>query len=84
MSELRLATPRRATVTFSRPVDAGVAEAAGLTIITREPQRWVIDAPGPLGALVAAIAHLPVADMTIAPFALADTVLRMFGEDLPC
>ena len=84
MSELRLATPRRVTVTFSQPVDDGVAVAADVTIVTREPRRWVIDAPGPLGAHVTALAHLPVADVTIAPFALADTILRLFGEDPSC
>jgi len=81
MSELRLATPRRVTVTFSRPVGAGVALAPDLAIVTREPQRWVIDAPGPLGDLVAALTHLPVADVAVAPFALADTMLRLFGEN---
>lgn len=84
MSELRLATPRRVTVLFSQPVDATAALPPDLAIVTREPQRWVIDAPGPIGALVSGLAHLPVADVTVAPFALADTILRLFGEDPSC
>ena len=84
MSELRLATPRRVTVLFSRPVDPGASLPPDLAIVSREPERWVIDAPGPIGALISALAHLPVADVTVAPFALADTILRLFGEDPSC
>jgi ABC-2 type transport system ATP-binding protein len=80
LDELRQATPRRVTVTFSRAVDA-VVPSDGVEIVTREPQRWVIDATGPIGSVVAALAHLPVADLAIAPFALGDTILRLFGED---
>jgi ABC-2 type transport system ATP-binding protein len=80
MEELRQATPRRVTVTFSQPVDAA-APLPGFAIVAREPQRWVIDAPGPIGDLVAALAPHPVTDLTVAPFALADTILRLFGED---
>jgi ABC-type Na+ transport system ATPase subunit NatA len=83
LSELRLATPRRVTVLFSRPVDAGVALAPDLTIVTREPQRWVIEARGPIGALVAALGHLPVADISIAAFGLEEAILHLF-EDRAC
>ena len=83
ISELRQATPRRVTVTFSRPVDAA-AVPPEFAIVAREPQRWLIDAAGPLGALVTAIAHLPVEDIAVAPFALADTLLGLFGEDPSC
>jgi ABC-2 type transport system ATP-binding protein len=78
MSELRLATPRRVTVLFSRPVDTAVALAPDLAIVTREPQRWVIEARGPLGTLVAGLAHLPVADISIAAFGLEETILHLF------
>jgi ABC-2 type transport system ATP-binding protein len=80
LDELRRAAPRRVTVTFTQPVDA-VAPPPRFEIVTREPQRWVLDASGPLGALVTALAHLPVADVTDAPFTLGDTILRLFGED---
>jgi ABC-2 type transport system ATP-binding protein len=83
LEELRQATPRRVSVAFSQPVEAA-ALPPGFAIVAREPQRWVIDAAGPIGGLVAAVAHLPVADLAVAPFALADTILRLFGEDASC
>ncbi len=82
LDELRQATPRRVTVTFSRPVAPGSVPGTGTWhLVAQEPHRWVIDAPGPLGDLVAALTHLPVADVAVAPFALADTMLRLFGEN---
>ena len=83
MSELRAATPRRVTVLFSQPVDRGVALPPDLAIVTREPQRWVIEARGPIGALVGELASLPVADISIAAFGLEEAILHLF-EDRPC
>jgi ABC-2 type transport system ATP-binding protein len=83
LSELRLATPRRITVIFSRPVEASAVLAPELSIVTREPQRWVVEARGPLGGLIAALAHLPVADIDIAAFGLEDAILHLF-EDRAC
>jgi len=83
MSELRAATPRRVTVLFSRPVDGGVALPPDLALVTREPQRWVIDARGPIGALVGELASLPVADISIAAFGLEEAILHLF-EDRAC
>ncbi len=83
MSELRAATPRRVTVLFSRPVEAGVALSPDLTIVTREPLRWVIEARGPIGGLVAGLASLPVADISIAAFGLEEAILHLF-EDRAC
>jgi ABC-2 type transport system ATP-binding protein len=83
MSELRAATPRRVTVLFSRPVDGGVALPPDLAIVTREPQRWVIEARGPIGALVGELASLPVADISIDAFGLEEAILHLF-EDRAC
>jgi beta-exotoxin I transport system ATP-binding protein len=83
MSELRLATPRRVTVLFSRTVDPGVTLPPGLVIVTREARRWVIEAHGPIGALVAGLADLPVADISIAAFGLEEAILHLF-EDRAC
>ena len=79
LSELRAAAPRRVTLTFSQPVCTMPTVAAG-TVVTREPQRWVLDLDGPLGALVTSLAGLPVADMHVAPFTLDETILRLMGE----
>ena len=83
LSELRLATPRRVTVLFSQPVNGDVAIAPGTVFVAREPQRWVIDARGPLGALIAELGPLPVADISLAPFGLEEAILRLF-EDRAC
>jgi ABC-2 type transport system ATP-binding protein len=83
MSELRAATPRRVTVLFSQPVDASVSLSPDLTIVTREPLRWVIEARGPIGGLVAGLASLPVADISIAAFGLEEAILHLF-EDRAC
>jgi len=83
MSELRAATPRRVTVLFSQPVDASVSLSPDLTIVAREPLRWVIEARGPIGGLVAGLASLPVADISIAAFGLEEAILHLF-EDRAC
>jgi ABC-2 type transport system ATP-binding protein len=77
LSEIRAATPRRVTIAFSQPVCA--QPPVGYAIVTREPQRWVLDVEGPLGPLIARLAALPVADVTVAPFTLDDTILRLMG-----
>ena len=84
LHELRLATPRRLTVVFSQPVEVAVAGAAGWVVVTREPQRWVIDVRGPIGEFVASLSGLPVADVSLAPFAIEDALLRFFAETSSC
>ena len=78
LSELRASAPRRVTVTFSQPVCSEPLDACA--IVTREPQRWVLDVEGPLGPLVASLSALPVADVQVAPFTLEETILRLMGE----
>lgn len=75
LSELRAAAPRRVTVTFGRPVSA--SPPAGFTVVARDPERWVLEVDGALGALVGALAPLPVVDVDVAPFELEDTILRL-------
>jgi ABC-2 type transport system ATP-binding protein len=84
LTELRAATPRRLTVTFSQPVDREVPAQPGWTVALREPQRWVIDVRGPIGAFVSSLDGLPVADLHLAPFALEDALLRLFADPPPC
>jgi ABC-2 type transport system ATP-binding protein len=83
LSELRAAAPRRVTVLFSLPVDASVVLAPGLVIVSREPQRWVIEARGPLGALIDELGRLPVADISMASLGLEEAILHLF-EDRAC
>jgi len=84
LTELRAATPRRLTVLFSQPVGGEVASSPGWVVVTREPQRWVIDVRGPIGAFVTSLAGLPVADISLAPFAIEDALLRFFAETPSC
>jgi ABC-2 type transport system ATP-binding protein len=84
LSELRASTPRRLTVMFSQPVDANTASSPGWIVVTREPQRWVIDVRGPVGAFVSSLSGLPVADISLAPFAIEDALLRFFTETPSC
>jgi ABC-2 type transport system ATP-binding protein len=84
LSELRAATPRRLTVLFSQPVDGEIPHTAGWVVVTREPTRWVIDVRGPIGAFVSSLSGLPVADITLAPFALEDAILRFFADPPSC
>jgi ABC-2 type transport system ATP-binding protein len=81
LAELRAQSARRITVTFSTPVCKEVRAIAGVVVVSREPQRWVLDVPGSLGALVAELNGLPVADMTMASFTLDNTILRILGEE---
>jgi ABC-2 type transport system ATP-binding protein len=77
LAELRAQAPRRVTVTFSQPVGTPPPE---YIVVMAEPQRWVLDIDGPLGALVTRLAGLPVADLSVAPFTLEATVLRLMDE----
>ena len=78
LADLRASAPRHVTVTFSARVCAAPPE--GLKVLAREPQRWVLEIEGPLGPLVAAIAHLPLEDIDIRLATLQDTVLRLMTE----
>ena len=84
LSELRASTPRRLTVLFSQPLDAAPPGSPGWIVVTREPQRWVIDVRGPIGAFVSSLSGLPVADISLAPFAIEDALLRFFTETPSC
>ena len=82
--ELRAAAPRRVTVTFGQSVNGPVPSLAGVVFVSREPQRWVVDITGPIGDFVTQLSGRPIADVDVAPFALEDAVLRLYGERPPC
>jgi ABC-2 type transport system ATP-binding protein len=84
LAELRAATPRRLTVLFAQPVSVDVPVMPGWDVIAREPHRWVIDVRGPIGEFVTKLAGLPVRDISLAPFALEDAILRLFGDGPSC
>jgi len=80
LAELRAQSARRITVTFSTPVCKDVPAITGIAVVSREPQRWVLDVSGSLGELVSSLNGLPVADMTMTAFSLDETILRILGE----
>jgi ABC-2 type transport system ATP-binding protein len=80
LSELRAATPRRMTVTFSAPVNGATPSLPGTTFVTHEPTRWVLDIQGPLGVVLPQLAHLPVADVSLAAFSIDEAILHLMGD----
>ena len=84
LGELRASAPRRVTVMFSQPVNGAAPAMRDAVLVTREPQRWVIDVTGPLGPLVSSLSGLPVHDVVVAQFALEDVVLGLYGEPPAC
>jgi ABC-2 type transport system ATP-binding protein len=81
IQELRRLSPRRVTVDFSRDVDGQVPALPEATLVSSSPRRWVLEARGPLGGVLAALAHLPVHDVQVEPFKLEDYVLRLYAGD---
>ena len=84
LSELRAATPRRLTIVFSQPVNSHLPIPPGTVLVARDPERWVLDIRGPIGPLLPSLAGLPVADISLAPFALEDAILRLFADTRSC
>ena len=81
IEELRRKSPRRVTITFSKPVPAVLPPLPSLVLVEATAQRWVVDVAGPVGALLSALAGLPVEDLEIEPFKLEDYVLKFYA---PC
>jgi beta-exotoxin I transport system ATP-binding protein len=80
LAELRSQAPRRMTVSFAAPVPIEPSAIPGVSLVAHEPGRWVIDVHGPAGPLMFALNGLPVADLTMTPFTLDETILRLLGE----
>jgi ABC-2 type transport system ATP-binding protein len=80
LAELRSQAPRRMTVSFAAPVPIEPSAIPGVSLVAHEPRRWVIDVHGPAGPLMFALNGLPVADLTMTPFTLDETILRLLGE----
>jgi ABC-2 type transport system ATP-binding protein len=81
LDELRRRAARRVIVEFSQPVDPFVYQLPGVTMVTCEPRRWVLDVRGPLGPVVSRLGGLPMADLHVMPFALQDYILEHYADD---
>jgi len=84
LAELRATAPRRLTVRFAQPVDGPLPVPADAVLVRREPRCVVLDVRGPVGALLTALAALPVADVDLTPLAIEDELLRLFSEVAAC
>src|SRR5262249_1466896 len=84
LAELREAAPRRLTVRFSRPVPSPPGSFAAATFVKRDADCWVLDVQGPIGAVIAALSSMPVADVDVASLTLDEAILKLFGEPARC
>ena len=72
---VRFETPPAAVETIALP--------AGMTIVERSGDRWTINAEGEIGALLPALARLPVRDLEIGEPSLEEVLQRFYREAGP-
>jgi len=81
LDELHRHAARRVIVGFSQAVDPLVYVPPGVTTVSSEPRRWVLDVRGPLGPVVSRLGGLPMADLHVIPFTLQDYLLERYADD---
>jgi ABC-2 type transport system ATP-binding protein len=79
IADLKARAPRRVVVQFATPV-APPPELHGVTVRSIAPERWEVEATGPLEALMKAVGPLPVRDISVEPFSLEQHVLALYGS----
>jgi ABC-2 type transport system ATP-binding protein len=84
LADLRASTARRITVSFAEAASPDLIGAPGITVVLREPERWVLDVRGPLGGLLARLNGVPVKDLSETTFTPEEAILRLFDEDTTC
>jgi ABC-2 type transport system ATP-binding protein len=84
VDEIRHAAPRRIRVTFTSDVAVDPARvSSGVTIVSVQPRRWMLETSGPIGSLVHAFADLPVDDLHIDEPKLEDVLLKYYRDVAP-
>ena len=79
VDEIRSLAPRRVHVTFAGPVPYSPGSLPdGFVTLDIQPQHWSLDAQGPLGPLVAALATLPVQDIDVREPRLEDILIPYY------
>ncbi len=78
LQELRERLPRRVRVLFSLPVTPRPL-VDGARVVRTAEREWELEVAGPTGALLRALAPLPVQDVEIAPASLEAHILRLFN-----
>jgi ABC-2 type transport system ATP-binding protein len=83
LDNLRRARPRRITIHFAAPVTtAGLPP--DVRVLSQSSTEWLVEVRGPLGPLVAALAPLPIADLSETTVSLEDIVLDLFAGAAAC
>ncbi len=80
VAEIRDAFPRRVVVDFSQPPSGEFPPIPGVTFVSRDARRWVVDVSGSVAPLLSALNGLPVADLDVQRFSLEDYVLRLYAD----
>jgi ABC-2 type transport system ATP-binding protein len=78
LADLERDARRRVVVSFTAAVPAP-APLEGVTIVRAAPAEWVLDVRGAAGPVVAALAGLPVRDVSIDPFRLEDYIAQFYN-----
>jgi ABC-2 type transport system ATP-binding protein len=74
------ALPRRVTVHFSDTQSRSAPDVPGVSAVSRNGGRLVLDVTGPLGPLLASLQGLPVSDIDVKRSSLEDYVLRLYTD----
>jgi ABC-2 type transport system ATP-binding protein len=82
LETLRQKSARVVRVLFRQSVNGHVPALSGVTLRSRSDREWVLDAQGPLGPLVEALATMPVQDLQVDAFRLEDYIAGFYGMDL--
>jgi len=80
IEDIHMILPRRVTVAFATPVDGAAPSIPGVTLVSREPRRWVLDVRGPLAPLVSSLSGLPLRDLEVERRSLEDYILKLYSE----
>jgi ABC-2 type transport system ATP-binding protein len=81
VEEIRRLGARRVRVTFREDVSAEAARVpASYERLETTPRVWTLQAPGPLGPLVEALAGLPIVDLEVEEIHLEDVLVRYYRE----
>ncbi len=82
VEQVRHLAPRRVQVIFAADVPASGPQplADGVSLVSAAPRCWSFTVRGPLGPLLAQMASLPIADLTVEEPRLEDVVIDYYRE----
>lgn len=82
VEEARRRSGRTVRIQFTRPVDA-MPLPAGMSLISRTPDRWSVKVEHDMGALLPLLGSLPVRDLDILEPSLEDVLRSFYRTDRP-